>query len=296
MRDQIPGCILGGAIGDALGCAHEGKRPPIEISDRDRWWLSDDTQLTLATCEAISSCDGSVDPAVIADGFARWHRASRVTGMGASTHKALTELVAGGHWALVGAKGERAAGNGAAMRIAPLAFVLDPKESNDRRTIRDISRITHHHEEAYAGALAVVIAVRAAFDGSWDGESNLLGLVAENLPDTQLRDRLQSLAGVEGDVSLRRIAERFGSSGYVVDSVSLALCGASRIRSLGFRRMLEELIICGGDTDTIASMAGQMGGTLIGRGGIPQEMTDRLPDRDFIEEVAGKFANSIGYL
>jgi ADP-ribosyl-[dinitrogen reductase] hydrolase len=68
VRDQILGCILGGAIGDALGGSHEGKRPPIEISDNDEWGrLSDDTQLTLATCEAISSCDGSVDPAVIAE-------------------------------------------------------------------------------------------------------------------------------------------------------------------------------------------------------------------------------------
>ena len=61
MRDQILGCILGGAIGDALGGPHEGKRPPVEISDNDEWRLSDDTQLTLATCEAISSCGGDTD-------------------------------------------------------------------------------------------------------------------------------------------------------------------------------------------------------------------------------------------
>jgi ADP-ribosylglycohydrolase len=67
VRDQILGCILGGAIGDALGGPYEGKRPPIEISDNDEWRLSDDTQMTLATCEAISSCGGSVVPATLSN-------------------------------------------------------------------------------------------------------------------------------------------------------------------------------------------------------------------------------------
>ena len=133
VRDRILGCILGGAIGDAFGRPYENLRPPIVICDADEWRLSDDTQLTLATCEAIAANNGVVDPAVIAERFAHWHRARRVTGMGSSTLKALTELVAGGHWALVGGKGERAAGNGAAMRAAPLAFCLDPTDDSRRQ-------------------------------------------------------------------------------------------------------------------------------------------------------------------
>src|SRR5215471_15829515 len=203
VRDRILGCILGGAIGDAFGRPYENLRPPIVISEVDEWRLSDDTQLTLATCEAIAGRDGAVDPAAIAAAFARWHRARRITGMGSNTLKALTELVAGGHWALVGGKGERAASNGAAMRAAPLAFCLDPNDDVEKRTIRDVSRITHHHEEAYAGALAVVAAVRAAADGSWDGSNDLLRLVVEALPDTQTRDRLIVLTEIEEKLPLR---------------------------------------------------------------------------------------------
>lgn len=293
MRDSILGCILGGAIGDALGFSHEGKRPPIEIADGDEWRLSDDTQLTLATCEAITSCGGLVDPAAIADRFSHWHRARRVTGMGASTYKALTELVAGGHWALVGRKGERAAGAGAAMRAAPLAFCLDPNDHAARRTIRDVSRITHHHDEAYAGALAVVMAVRAAAGGLWDGSNDLLRLVVEVLPDTQVRDRLIALTEIEEEAPLREIARRFGCSGYVVESIPLALCGASRIRSSDFKTVLLELIACGGDTDTNASIAGQVAGALIGRSRLPEEMAARTPDRRLVEAVAGSFAESL---
>ena len=58
------------------------------------------------------------------------------------------------------------------MRIAPLAFFCDPSDETARRTIRDVARITHHHEEAYVGALAVVVAIRAVSTGPvnlWPG-------------------------------------------------------------------------------------------------------------------------------
>lgn len=290
MRERIFGCIIGGAIGDAFGGAYEGKQLPIEINESVDWQLSDDTQLTLATCEAIIEKRGQVDPAAIAARFAVCHRARRITGIGASTLKALTELTAGGHWALVGRKGDRAAGNGAAMRVAPLAFCLDPSRPEERRTIRDVSRITHHHEEAYAGALAVVVAVRAAATGLWNGEENLLRLVASALPDTEVRDRLNAIAGSAEKASLREIAGRFGRSGYVAESVPLALCGASRIRQIGFNSVLLELVNCGGDTDTTASIAGQIGGALLGGTGLPENLIARLPELELLMAIAAQFA------
>ena len=42
-RDAVMGCILGGAIGDCVG----------GVAENSRLCLSDDTQLTLATCEAM---------------------------------------------------------------------------------------------------------------------------------------------------------------------------------------------------------------------------------------------------
>ena len=64
------------------------------------------------------------------------YNSGRLRGLGSATLKALRELQIGGHWALVGRTGEYAAGNGAAMRIAPLAF----KENVNRQTIHDVCR------------------------------------------------------------------------------------------------------------------------------------------------------------
>lgn len=292
-RDRILGCLFGGAIGDAFGSAYEGQPAPVAITDDFKWRLSDDTQLTLATCEAIVQTGGRVEPAAIAARLASWHQDTRISGIGAGTFKALTELSAGGHWALVGMKGERAAGNGAAMRAAPLAFCLDPADQQARQTIRDVSRITHHNDEAYAGALAVVIAVRAAWDGSWRGERDLISLIIDRLPDTNVRDRLIELSQQSEDLELREIGQRFGCSGFVVESVPLALCGAQRIQSLGFDKMMKELIGVGGDTDTIASIAGQVAGALIGRPVLPEKMMARLPERLLIESLANEFAETV---
>lgn len=182
-KDRLKGCLIYGAIGDAIGNRFEGS---IEVRDPDedfRWVISDDTQLTLATCEAIYDCK-NVNPERIAMNFLEWLNKRKLTGLGSSTLKALRELQVGGHWALVGNSGERAAGNGGAMRIAPLAF----KRTVDRITIKDICSITHKNDEAYTGALAIYYAVVYAHSGSWTGGTDLIEKVIKNLPDTNVKD------------------------------------------------------------------------------------------------------------
>jgi|SRR5687768_2981466 len=290
--DRIIGCILGGAAGDAFGVPFEGESFPVNVELTGQR-ISDDTQLTLATSEALIETNCIVTPSVIASRFASWHEDRRIHGMGASTYKALSELVAGGHWALVGRKGEFAAGNGAAMRIAPLAFCLNPNESGARQQIRDVSRITHHHEEAYVGALAVTIAIRAAWDGTWNGQSDLLPLVLESIPDSKVRDRLSEMTKSKISTPISEVALRFGCSGYVVESVPLALFAAQQIPILGFETLMHKLICAGGDTDTTASIAGQIAGTFLGEKELPRNLLMQLHEFRFIEDVAHQFAEKL---
>jgi ADP-ribosyl-[dinitrogen reductase] hydrolase len=102
-EDRIAGCLVGGAIGDAMGLSFEGMPGPLQYVSPEYWRVSDDTQLTLATCEAIVR-RRTVSAEVIAEEFAEWFRSGRINSVGASTLKALVELAAGGHWALVGRK------------------------------------------------------------------------------------------------------------------------------------------------------------------------------------------------
>src|SRR5262245_42251015 len=113
IRDRVRGCILGGVIGDAMGGPFERRPGPLRYTEHSNWAVSDDSQLTLATCESIIETH-TVSPEHIAARFVQWYRARRITGMGSSTLKSLRDLDAGVHWALAGTKGEMAAGNGAA--------------------------------------------------------------------------------------------------------------------------------------------------------------------------------------
>jgi len=287
MRDRVVGAILGGAIGDGWGRPYEGAPPARSIAVPNELLVTDDTQLTIATCEAMAEC-GRVDPERIAARFVAWHRSGRLRGLGASTLKALRDLDSGAHWALSGAKGERAAGNGAAMRIAPLAFVLDPTDESARRTLRDVCRITHHNDEAFAGALAVTIAIRLASSPGYRA-ANLLLDTAGRLPDSLVRDRIARFAAFDTSVTPLRVADSWGSSGFVAESVPLALFAARDIHRLPFEEVVRRAIQAGGDTDTIGSITGQIAGSAIGASELPRALLDRLRDRHEIQAAAESF-------
>jgi len=268
------GAILGGAVGDVLG----------GITERGALSTSDDTQLTLATCEAIVESH-SVLPDVIAQRMLVWFREGRVTGIGSSTLKAMRDLDAGMHWALAGARGERAAGNGAAMRIAPLAFFLDPSNPTDRTKIRDVARITHHNDEASVGALAVVIAVRAAASGQLVRPENL----AHQLPDTRVRDYLLTLAG-HPSWTLEDIAREIGSSGYTPETIAFSVAAANRIVHTGIEATMHELNAFAGDADTIGSIAGQIAGAFLTSTNLRASVLARVRGGAQITEIAERFA------
>lgn len=280
ITDRFKGCIIGGAIGDAWGSAWEfnnqmddqttwywGKKP-----EQDRSWkLTDDTQLTLATCE-ILGMHRKIEPAVLAAHFLLYYKQGRLSGVGASTLKALRDLEAGIPWQYAGRIGEYAAGNGAAMRIAPLAFCDISREG-----IYDVCRITHHHTEAYAGALAVVLAIRAIIE-----EKEVWTALIDHLPDTLVRDRIIEIERCNSITA----AAALGNNGYVVNSVPLAIFAATNESDM--EQMYIELIKAGGDTDTNASIAGQIRGAQLGIDQIPGALYRKLqilPEYEWIQRI-----------
>jgi len=295
LEDALLGCLLGGALGDALGSLVEGRASgvAVDLDAPELGVITDDTQLTLSTCEAIIAASGRIEPARIAASFLEVHRTSGITQAGASTMEAVRGLEAGGHWALVGRRGERAAGNGAAMRIAPLAFLVDPEDFFERQVIRDVCRITHHSEEAYVAALAVVMGVRWSIEQSWPAEAPLWHL-ADALPDSRTTDVLRQvhLAGASDVSSISAIT---GASGYAPESVPLALGAAVRAMDVGLAQVFADICALGrgADADTIASIAGQVVGA-IGVDVLPAGWLERLSVRGSIEQAAHRMAAHLG--
>lgn len=257
--------MLAGAIGDAWGSCFENVIVPDNKTifylqppkaPETKWAFTDDTQLTMATCESFCA-GGDFDAALLAGIFVRYYKEKRLTGLGASTLKAIIELEAGAHWSQVGREGEYAAGNGAAMRIAPLAFF--PNIS--RQNIRDTCRITHRNDEAYVGALAIFLSIKSIITGAWSGENNLFDLIIPELPDTGVRDRLIEINAIQYRSAIKSIA-KLGNNGYVVNSIPFAIFAATQVHKIGLHDMYKAIIDAGGDTDTNASLAGQIAGAL----------------------------------
>jgi len=285
-RERLKACLTGRAIGDALGIPYEDQNFTTDIRFDHAWLFSDDTQLTLATCEAIMKSH-TIEPEMIAKNMLSWYNSGKLSGLGSSTLKALRELQVGGHWALTGRQGEYAAGNGAAMRIAPLAF----KQNTNRFAIKDVTAITHKNDEAYAGALALYTAIVICLKNEWQDKTNLLQMVAEQLPDTAVRDQILQL-NRQSERSIAEIAIPFPPTGHVVKSVPFVLFATSKVKHIGFKEVIRQIIAAGGDTDTNCSMAGQVMGAYGGMELIPSEWKYRFSSfrtARLVEEIVDKW-------
>lgn len=297
--ERLRGCILGGVIGDALGSYYENKTeqksdtfyPFGEPTKKDpEWQITDDTQLTVITMEAIIE-DINLTPETLSKHFVKAYSRRNIKGLGASTLKALQELEVGGHWSQVGRRGEFAAGNGAAMRIAPLAF--SPTVS--RQQIRDICSITHRNDEAYVGALTVLLAIQEILSEHWNITENLIQKIIPQLPDSKVKDRMIQISEI---IELKEVGE-IGNTGYVVDTVPLALAAANQVNRFNLTEIFDQLISIGGDTDTICSITGQIVGCQLGANSIPFSLTEKLillPEYDEISSIIQQFGRTLKYI
>jgi len=292
---------LGGAIGDAWGNSYELESVVdysktyfwgeiLKEHENREWHITDDTQLTLATCEAL--CTVPYSPENLSKLFLIYYKTKKLSGVGASTLKALKDLEVGIHWSFSGRTGEYSAGNGVAMRIAPFAFF----PSISREDIYNASKITHRNDEAYTGALSVFIAIRSVIKKEWNGENNLLEIIINQIPDTKVRDRLIEINNLPESATINDVS-KFGNNGYVVNSVPLAIYSAAQILKIGMTKMFQELIKAGGDTDTNCSIAGQIAGTLLGIDNIPKALINKvrgMKEYDWMKKIIDRTKKEIG--
>jgi ADP-ribosylglycohydrolase len=103
----------------------------------------------------------------------------------------------------------------------------------------------------------------------------LFEVIVNQLPDTKVRDRLIEISKLPKSATIETVS-KLGNDGYVVNSVPFAIYSATRVLEIGMSEMLEKIIQSGGDTDTNASIAGQIAGTLLGIDNIPKTLIDKV--------------------
>lgn len=292
-RDRFRGLVLGTAVGDSLGFPAEGiSRRRSRKLFTGRWrhrflfgrgMVSDDTDHTVFVIQSLLAHPDS--PRKFARrmaGCLRWWFLSLPPGIGWATLRAILLL-----W--IGFPPDRSgifsAGNGAAMRAAPIGAFFSADMTARENFVRASTRVTHTDPKAMSGAKAVAeIAawivmkhlshrpdvkqfsdmLARAGEGEDTGWEGLTGLIAQaairDLPVCEFADMLGLSDGI---------------SGYVYHTVPVALY--AWYRHFGdFEATLSSVLECGGDTDTVGAIAGALAGTVTGESGIPKDWVEGI--------------------
>jgi ADP-ribosyl-[dinitrogen reductase] hydrolase len=274
--DRARAALLGVAVGDALGATTEFMTP-AEIRERygvlreivGGGWLklspgqvTDDTEMTLCVARGIVRSK-RWNLRSIADRFARWLSGGPAD-VGATCRRGIEEYMDKGR--LKAPPDERGAGNGAAMRVAPVAlYTLGDEEFLSRLAVEQ-AHITHHHPLSDAACVSVGTMI----------QRGLLGM-----PLPVLRAAAEELAARHPEFGFEGYDGE--SSAYVVDTLRTVFDAFFSTDT--FEDCVVKTVNRGGDADTTGSIAGAIAGARYGFDAIPRGWLQAL-DPDLREELS----------
>jgi ADP-ribosyl-[dinitrogen reductase] hydrolase len=291
-EEAFTGCLLGTAVGDALGLPYEGlsthraaKLFPNTSKHHflfGKGMVSDDTEHACFVAQAIIRSNGDVDKfqKQLARSL-RWWLLALPAGVGFATARATLKL-----WLGFSPKnsGVFSAGNGPAMRSPILGVAFGRHRERLKEYVRASTEITHSDPKAYYAALAVAIASTngaPADDTRWQDDylqSLQLFMPEESSKQFHELARQAAESAAKGESASKFaavIGSKDGISGYSYHTVPCVLQVWFRFGNK-FEHGLQELIEAGGDTDTAGAIFGGIVGARTGTAAIPEEWISNI--------------------
>ena len=262
--------------------------------------ITDDTIMSLVTARAIIESDGSLTASNMGRALAKWAQSTTIWEtapmFGPTTKATLRRLIAGEDPVAVGTDGYVSTvgvSNGSAMRIAPVGLIYPGRPDLAAKMAVEASLPTHGTTVAIACTCAVASAVaeaagegsdifsiaRAAVDGARIGEQEGLAR-ARIVPAPDVADRICQAV----DIGFRTkdvieagelLGKKLGCTFMAVESVPTAI--GMFVASGGD---VEKAMIgganAGGDTDSIASIAGSIAGAFRGIKHVPADLYEEV--------------------
>lgn len=337
MLRKFEGCLLGALAGDCLGQRFEAIDMPISKSsvrvskffkaikegnvDPGSLSYTDDTAMTKVLAHSLL-VNRNVDADYLARKFSEEYRRDPDRGYGAhvcevfhQVSKPTTDDVL--RPAREQFNGTGSYGNGAAMRVSPVALFYHGKADEMMEAATDQSLPTHTHRNGYNGAVVQSAAVRQALlagDECGTAEIPKLDtfLFLQNVkqlftsfekqgqhPSQELTyvaalDRVETLLKQSPPPSIAEVVEALGNNVTAPKSVPAAIYSFLRaqepIEGISteniFERTVHYAISLGGDTDTIGSMAGAICGAFVGRQNVPDYLIKVCEDNENMQKLA----------
>lgn len=295
---KFRGCTIGAIIGDIAGAPVEAESPQDiartyrsidEILSADavpefvgKPWrvgrFTDDTQMMICVAEWLLEGPPHAPEALLAR-FATAYEPDRRYGPG--TEAILrTYPQYKSQWrelpAMMFPHGSH--GNGSAMRVAPVGLAYFGNLKRAASVAIESSRPTHSHPLAYQGAVLQAVAVATAVSAAHSDPHTFLEPLRAHLQwfadlqwdISQFAGKLDAIEnGLAQGRSCGEMSALLGTGVGAHESVPMALYCFLRHPD-SFQAVLHEAIFAGGDTDTIACMAGAISGAFLGETAVPQ--------------------------
>ena len=317
MKEAIYGGIIGLCVGDALGLPVQfnkreklKQKPVIDMIGNGTYNLpagtwSDDSSMTLCLMDSLSN---GLDYDDIMRKFQAWLVDGEYTPYGKSFDVGTTTLQSillsikrGSNITQCGGTGEYSNGNGSLMRILPTVFYYRKKHKfsiHDNHEalgiIHNISSLTHAHKRSFlACGIFCIIAenliynygIKKGIQYGLKSAKKYYESIPEFADECIHYERLFS-----GSIFTLPETE-IHSSGYVVDTLEAALWCLMKTRS--YKTCVLKAVNLGGDTDTIAAVAGGLAGIHYGLDAIPDKWLSQIARLDYIKELCKTFYNSL---
>lgn len=298
-QDRYRGCLLGLAVGDAIGTTVEfrprGTFPPVnDMTGGGPFQLkagewTDDTSMALCLGASLLHIGGFDARDQINRYCNWWHHGymssnGRCFDIGTTVSRALLNYERSGK-PLSGSDNPRAAGNGSIMRLAPVPMFYSEEEKKAVERSADSSRTTHGAAECIDACKYFGLVLWRALHG--DSKEVILTDCDATVVSCE------SIRAIAHGAYKSKSVEEVTGSGYVVESLEAALwCFWS---SDSFEEAVLTAVNLGDDADTTGAVCGQVAGAFYGEKGIPTHWLERLVMADDIREMAdGLFIASRG--
>lgn len=298
-RIRARGCLLGAACGDGLGAPFEGSRPVDEaaltawLDSTEPARVTDDTVMTAVLAEHLAAtvaAGADVDEDALIGSFVQSWRDDPRRGYGAATQRLFAQVDRGVAWRDARASsfdGQGSYGNGAAMRVAPAGLL--PWPLPDIAVVaRRSAETTHTHQLGWQGAMLQACAVALALDSDRAeplGRDAFLDRLGRQIDAPPFVAQLTRLRFLPPRVAAHEVAARIGNDTTAMAAVPAALAAFFRYPDRP-AEAIRFAILVGGDTDTIATMAGALVGARCGEETLPQAWLARVNDTARLRDAA----------
>jgi len=302
LKLKFMGCLVGTAIGDALGARWEGggmsrSEDIVSLVEKlEQLIYTDDTHMTIGVAESLVENKG-FDGEHMAQSFIKNYEAEPWRGYGPGPPKIFRMIRSGEAWDSAASRlyPGGSFGNGSATRVAPVGLLYSHNPKKLREIACQSSSITHSHELGKEGAAlqacAVALALNTPSDEDIDREAFLSRL--QNFIQNQLyEEKVARIRELLGEQDKAKVIAVLGNGIEAPRSVPTAIYCFLR-QPQYYKDTVIYAISLGGDTDTIAAMAGAICGAYLGIEAIPSEWRAKLENREYIESLAENLATKI---